>query len=246
MGAWGTALFSDDTACDVRDTWLDLIGDGLSGPDATAKVLHEWSTSLHDPDVAPVFWLSLAATQWKYGRLEPHVRQQALNIIDSGSDLARWQHPSADFKKRKLVLEKLRDQLISPQPKQKRITKPFRDSNEWGVGDLIAYRLSSGRLVILRIIGHHSDKGGTSPVCELLDWSGEQLPQSFDSLGVSKGHGIKPITQFFIGRTSTKERPDSRLQHLGVNTSPSQTPKGYTAFLWRWFDKSLKDHFGLE
>ena len=35
MAAWGTALFSDDTACDVRDAYVDLLGDGLSGPEAT-------------------------------------------------------------------------------------------------------------------------------------------------------------------------------------------------------------------
>jgi hypothetical protein len=245
MGAWGTALFSDDTACDVRDSYLDLVGDGLAGPDATKRLLHEWSGSIADPDISPVFWLSLAATQWRCGRLESQVLEQALRAIDSGSDLARWQD-SKDYKKRKLVLEKLRSQLTSPQPKERRISKRFRDSNEWKVGDLVAYRLSSGRLVLLRTIGHHTDTGGTGPVCELLDWSGEQLPESYESIGVLKSAGARPVTQFLIGRVSAKERPDERLQHLGVNTAPSQKPKGYTAFLWRWFDKALKQHFGLE
>jgi hypothetical protein len=145
MGAWGTALFSDDTACDVRDSYMDLVGDGLTGPEATKALLLEWSASLNDPDESPVFWLSLAATQWKCGRLESHVLQQALNAIDSGSDLARWESGSKDFKKRKVVLDKLRAQLISPQPAERHIPKRFRDSNEWLIGDLIAYRMQSGR-----------------------------------------------------------------------------------------------------
>ena len=70
MGAWETAVFSDDTACDVRDNYVDLIGDGLSGVEATKKLLREWTGSLDDPDEGPVFWLALAATQWKNGRLE--------------------------------------------------------------------------------------------------------------------------------------------------------------------------------
>ena len=49
MGAWGTGVFSDDTASDVRDNYLDLIGDGLSGVEAT-KLLREWSGTLDDPD----------------------------------------------------------------------------------------------------------------------------------------------------------------------------------------------------
>jgi len=70
MGAWKAAVFSDDTACDVRDNYVDLIGDGLSGAEATKKLLREWAGSLDDPDEGPVFWLALAATQWKNGRLE--------------------------------------------------------------------------------------------------------------------------------------------------------------------------------
>lgn len=66
--------------------------------------------------MSPVLWLALAATQWKCGRLEPHVLQQALEAIDSGSDLASWDAGSRDQKKRQAVLQKLRAQLVSPQP----------------------------------------------------------------------------------------------------------------------------------
>jgi hypothetical protein len=246
MGAWGTAIFSDDTACDVRESYRDLIGDGLAGPDATKALLREWSGSLTDPDEGPVFWLSLAATQWKCGRLESHVMQQALTVIDNGSDLTRWESGSKDFERRKLVLEKLRIQLTTPQPPEKRISKRFRDSNEWQVGDLIGYRLPSGRFVILRTIGHHRDKSGVAPICELLDWSGEHLPNSFESLDALKSRGVRPITQFMIGRTRATERPEGRLQHLGVNITPSQKPKGYTVVSWRRLDKMLREDFGLE
>lgn len=244
MGAWGTALFSDDTACDVRGSYVDLVDDGLTGPEATKALLREWSASLNDPDESPVFWLALAATQWRCGRLESHVLQQALNLIDNGSDLARWQ--SKDFNKRKAVLEKLRAQLTSPQPPEKRIPKRFRDSNEWRVGDLVAYRMLSGRFVILRTIGHHSDNGGTGPICELLDWSGEEIAKSFESFDIRKSRGARPITQFLIGRTRAKERPEDRLQYLGVNLKPSQKPGGFRVLLWRWLDKTLQEDFGLE
>lgn len=246
MGAWGTALFSDDTACDVRDTYREFVGDGLTGPEATKALLREWSASLDDPDESPVFWMALAATQWKCGRLEPSVLQQALDVIDSGSGLARWELGSKDFKRRKVVLEKLRAQLTSPQPPEKRIAKRFRDTNDWKVGDLIAYRMQSGRYVVLRTIGHHRDKGGTGPICELLDWSGEQIPLSFESVEVRKSRGTRPISQFLIGRIRADERPDERLQILGVNMTPAQKPAGFTVLLWGRFDKALKEEFGLE
>src|SRR5437899_7978393 len=151
MGAWGTAIFSDDTACDVRDSYIHLVGDGLAGPEATKRLLREWSKSLEDPDEASVFWLALAATQWKCGRLEPDVLQHALSVIDSGLNLARWDAGSQDYKKRQAVLERLRVQLTSRQPPERRIPRQFRDSNEWQAGDLVAYRLQPGAVPPLSV-----------------------------------------------------------------------------------------------
>ena len=85
MGAWGPALFSDDTATDGRDDYRDHVGDGLSGSAATDRLLSEWRSTLSDPDEGPVFWLALAATQWKCGRLEPRVLEKALEVISTGA-----------------------------------------------------------------------------------------------------------------------------------------------------------------
>ena len=55
MGTWETAIFSDDTASDVRDEFRDLIGEGLSTEQATDKLLREYAPSLDDPDDGPPF-----------------------------------------------------------------------------------------------------------------------------------------------------------------------------------------------
>lgn len=248
MGAWGTAIFSDDAALDVRDSYIDLLGDGLSGPEATKKLLVEWATALEDPDEAPVFWLALASTQSKYGRLEPYVLDRALRTIDDGSDLARWDIGSKDYKKRRVVLDRLRAQLTSSQPPARPVSKPFRDSNEWHVGDLIGYQLLSGRFAVLRVIGHHSDKGGTSPICELLDWTGDALlnASQFKSIGIRKTDQAGPMTQFMLGRTSAKQRPDSRLHRLGIGGKPLQSPHQFTVLQWRRFDNVLKERFEIQ
>lgn len=247
MRAWGTAVFSDDTACDVRDNYVDLLGDGLSGSEATKKLLREWSESLKDPDDAPVFWLALAATQWKYGRLERKVLQHALNAIDGGSTLSRWVARSKEYTKRRAVLEKHRAQLTSSQPPEKLVSKRFRESNEWKVGELIGFRLLSGRCVVLRVIGNHSDKGGTSPICELLDWIGDSLPNEsqLKTIGIRKSKETRPLTQFMLGRIKARERPDDRLRRLGISVTPSQAPGGYTVVLWRWFDRVLRERFDI-
>ncbi len=247
MGAWGTAIFSDDTARDVRDAYIDFLGDGLSGPEATKKLLDEWSKSLVDPDEAPVFWLALAATQWKCGRLEQDVLQHALSVIDSGSDLARWNVGSKDYKKRQAVLEKLRAELCSLQPPVRRVPKRFRNSNEWQIGEYIAYRLLSGKFVVLRVIGQTTGKGGSSPICELLDWVGDALPSEsqLNTLGIRKTKQVRPMTQFMIGATKATERPVNRLQRLGISGKSSQVPGQFTVLLWRWFDRILREGFDI-
>lgn len=249
MGAWGTGIFSDDTACDVRDSYIDLIGDGLSGPEATKRLISDWSRTVDDPDDGPVFWLALAATQWRKGRLEEFVLRRAIGVIEAGTDLARWSTNPRDYKERRAVLDKLRAQLTSPQPPAKRIAKRFRDSNDWSVGDLVSYRLRSGQSIIFRVIGHHTDAGGTAPICELLDWVGEKIPANLAALGVWRPVQSKinqRISQLMIGRVRAGERPDDRLCQIGVNLNPSQRPGGYTVTLWRHLDGFLKEYFGVE
>lgn len=118
MGTFGTAIFSDDFACDIRDEFKALIGDGMTSEEATKYLLASNFDSSSDEDEASVFWLSLAAIQWKNGRLLEYVKQKAIEVIESGSDLKRWEL-EGDKKlvgKRQKELVKLKNQLISPQP----------------------------------------------------------------------------------------------------------------------------------
>src|SRR5579863_6139142 len=90
MGVWGSGIFQDDTASDIREDFRDHLGNGLSGPEATERILAEYKSLLSDPQEAGVLWLALSAVQWKHGRLDPEVLSRALEVIDSGSDLPRW------------------------------------------------------------------------------------------------------------------------------------------------------------
>ena len=158
MGVWGTAIFQDDTASDIREEYKDHLGNGLAGPEATKRILAEYKSSLDDPHEAPVVWIALAAVQWKHGRLEPDTLTQALHAIASGSDLARWESNARDLAKRRVVLEKLRVQITSPQPEAKKVRKPVVTTCDWPVGSLVAYRMNSGNLAVLRVIGYHKTK----------------------------------------------------------------------------------------
>jgi hypothetical protein len=121
MGVSGVAIFSDDTASDVQHEFLDLLRRGLQAEDASNILIRDWSATIEDADDGPVFWLALAATQWKYGCLSEDVKQRAIGIVDSGTNLARWSGKLLE--KRRSVLAELKAELLRPQPKPTRPRK---------------------------------------------------------------------------------------------------------------------------
>lgn len=126
MGAWGTSIFSDDFACDVRDEYRSLLESGASDAKAFKDVVAEFREDSKDYDDGPIFWLALAATQWKLGRLDDKVKTKALKLIESGIALKRWLERSEgkSATARQTVLEKLATQIRSTQPARKEFRKP--------------------------------------------------------------------------------------------------------------------------
>lgn len=245
MGTWGTALFSDDLAADLRSEFRDLIGEGLTTSAAIQRLKSEYKSSLRDPDEAPVFWLALAAIGWRLGRLDDEVRQNALRVIELGQDLARWEDSAARLK-REQVLAKLRSQLQSTPPPRKQIPKRIKSANEWRLGEVVGFRLLSGRWVLLRVIGHHQDRGGRSAVCELLDWTGTSLTDlpAINSLSFRKESAPRGVSQFLFQEPRLK-KDQARLERTGILSTPAQECGGYTAFVWPFVDQLFYELFDL-
>lgn len=248
MGTWGTGIFDDDDAADIKGDYRDLVADGHSGEQATDLLLQRWASDSGNT----AFWLALAATQWACGRLEDRVKNRALEIIESGTDLERWKEAGDNnaLRKRTAVLQRLRIQLSSPQPKQTKIRKPYRSTTDWERGELIAYKLESGKKIIFRVLGVKEDKGGAYPVCEILDWVSNSLPHLSELHGVSVrrciGAHAREKPQLSIGQASAREYPEERITRLHVKIEPEQqvgVPRGFT--LWRYLDSHLLRCFGL-
>jgi hypothetical protein len=178
VGAWGTGLFQDDTACDVRDEFVDLVSAGQSTDDATGELERKWGTPHFDPDDEPVFWVALAATQYRYGRLVSRVRDRAIEVIDSGRDIERFLDAKSRSK-RQAVLEKLKAEMLGPQRKPRRVAPRKLHQNDWPVGAILTYRLISGHIVLFRVTHHHIDKGGRYAWVEVLKGTSDSLPSEW-------------------------------------------------------------------
>src|SRR4051812_50227146 len=90
LGAWGTAIFSDDSASDVRDEWREAILDGLSPEEATQRLLETFDDYLEEADSERLFWMGLAAAAGGNGRPPPHGCGPALAGIRAGGGGGRW------------------------------------------------------------------------------------------------------------------------------------------------------------
>jgi hypothetical protein len=171
LGSWGPALFSDDTACDVRDMYKDLIADGVDDAEANQRMLDQWTSSLgQHSQQAVVIWLALAVTQSTLGRLDPAVARRALEFIDAGGDLDLWAEAGPrKVAQRQAALNKARAQLTGPQPPRRRLRHP---ATTLMPGDVLDYPTRDGRHLLLRVTRVHRGV----PVVRLVFYAGREVP----------------------------------------------------------------------
>ena len=186
VGTWGTGIFSNDIACDVRGEYRELLEDGLPDAEATQEVLRRFKDAGTDPDNGVGFWTGLAATQVQLGRIETGIRDSTVAAIDSGGDLHMWEDPERG--KRKAVLAKLRAQLLGPQKLPVKVRRPGRIPCPLQAGDVFLLTLADGRKARLRTLAVEGHRLGDFPIVELIDRRGRRFRQyrgddAFDPVG---------------------------------------------------------------
>jgi hypothetical protein len=186
VGVWGTDLFSDDLACDIRDHYRELLEDGIEDGAATRLTLEKFRAYFEESE--GIALLAFAVTQSKLGRLDPDIRDRALAVLDGGADLEVWERENLKLlPKRRTVLEKARVQLTGPQPPRRRLRPPKRISSGLAAGDVLALPLPR-RLALLQVVRIRSHRLGETPVLEELDFKGTDVPprEILERLGPEK------------------------------------------------------------
>jgi len=201
MGAWGTAIFSDDFACDIQDDYIKALVKGKTSEEATEmlKKLYPPEELIED---TTIFWVALAITQWKKGRLLPEVKSEAIKMIESGADLLRWEGgPKAFYNKRKAVLEKAKEKILSPMPPAKKISMPsWMKDDPWQLGDAVSYKILRediefpeyiGKYVVLKIVERRvmQEDGPKRNYYAVYNWHGDKIPE--DLTEVKRGGYLK-------------------------------------------------------
>ena len=186
MGSWGPAVFSNDTSSDVREEFVVLIGDGLTAEDATAQLQASHGVRPPpdaDPDLSVDFWLALALTQHRLGRLLPWVSDAARAAVADPRELERWDRVTR--KRRETALVRAVAKLAEPMPPPRKVKKRVRCETVLEPGQHLIYTLDSGARVMLRVVGVMADDGGRYPQVAVLDWHGSQpVPRNPGALRV--------------------------------------------------------------
>lgn len=252
MGVWGAAILSDDIAEDVSFKYKDLLGENYSSEEASKRVIEEFQNELDSEEIT-AFWLSFALIQWKLGRLQEEVKNKAIEIIDSGVDLERWEEDPKLMKKREAVLLKLKEQLHSPQPQAKRVPKRFVTNTFLKAGDAISYELVSRDFIILKVIGIiEQGTGDRYPLFEICDWKGKVIPskEQINELELKKWtweNGNQELNALAIFPAGKKDDPIKRVQVVAEGVRiVLDMEESFVALTWKALDDNLKEFYSFE
>lgn len=210
MANWGAKIFDSDDAQDIVDNYSARLANGETHSDIVAALELEFEPA-SDITTNAVFWLSLASVAWKHGRLSQDLLNKAIQIIDTGADLAEWPDPK-DRKKRESSLQAARQKLLRPQPKPKQVVPLKAESISWKIGEIIRYRLRSGYYTYIQVVDYQSDADGKNTgVYRVLNHNAKT---ELDAAKLHKLEGAKVLPAFLelIQPQLSKALADARKQ----------------------------------
>jgi len=147
MGAWGTAISSNDTYADIYDEFFDLYNDGQSVDQISKKLIAENQEIINELDDSNNFWFALAKAQWECKQIDPLILERVKHIVETGSDIEVWQRLKADrndVKKRKVVLDKFLADLQTEKPKAKTRKRKVIKYPPFEKGHCLTFKLANG------------------------------------------------------------------------------------------------------
>jgi hypothetical protein len=258
MGAWSSSLYGNDTTCDVHDSYIAFLDEGITNEEAYTKLTEAFHDLIGDQD-EPLYWYALAETQWKTGRLLSEVKEKALDWIDKGGGIELWNESARGGAGWLKTLEKLKTRLETPMPREKKFTKPpVLDQNPWNLHDIYAYQFHSqesngygcfDKYILLQKIGEDSERfESTTMRIQVYDQLFDSLPTLIDIDGVR----LLPLdlpsrTNMNCCITAYKKwaYPKKYLTFIGNRNGPANKKNSRLEMSWERIDDWLSYYYSL-
>jgi hypothetical protein len=147
MGAWGTAISSNDTYNDTYQDFFELYDKGEEVGEISKKLIAKNQETINDPDDCHNFWFALAKAQWESKQLDKELYKRVKDIIDTGADIEVWRQLDADpkdLKKRKLALDKFLFNISVEKTKARPRKRKIIRQPIFGKGDCVTFKFENG------------------------------------------------------------------------------------------------------
>jgi hypothetical protein len=203
MATWTARLFGNDTACDVRDEYRDLIEVGVDDGEATRRTIQKFSRWFDDAEDGPMCWLALAVTQSKLGRLEDAVCDRALQALDAGLETA---------------FDKARGQLTGPQPTRKKLRPPKRHATDLVEGDVLVFEGARTKISYCVIGVRSSRPGDTVTLMPVGDFAPDPTMPVLLARGVRHQHRPQPLVDGRLHARGSPQRARTSVEPSGWGT----------------------------
>ncbi len=178
MGAWGTAISSDDTVLDIVSTYKDTLKKTQSYSKARESVEEQYSSEVLDEEEQHLYWLALAEVQWKYDNLDEDVILNVKTIISKGKGLELWREEGNKILlKREKVLEVFLKKISGRNTKPTKMPKIIKRKVLFQDGDCLSIeRINGGYIagVVKRV--DLEDVEYPSYLIQFLNWNGLSAP----------------------------------------------------------------------
>ena len=251
MRTWGAKLYQDDLALDIKDEYKSLLEKGKTNEKAIKEMLETFEEEIEDEDEGPIFWLVFADVLWNYGRLTEEIKKKAIEEIESGRDLVKWEQEAKEYEQRRKELEKLKEKLNTQMPKEKKIhvknsenVKKQKDEiinkeYDWKIGDTYAYKIEKditddinliGKYLIFRKVDdYEKNKIYESPIVYIQITENNKLPTTREELEkldylVTSNWGNVQHEYRIVLKNVPKKKKVERLIYIG-NYLNVNTPK---------------------
>lgn len=183
-------LYDDNDAFDIKEMYLKKRRDGKTHQEVNDELI-KFIEETTDETMDDNFWFGLADVEWDYGVLDEYVKNKALDRIENGIDIERYMDEEYLLKNRQKELEKLKQKLNSPMPKEKKVRSKSVYICDWKIGDVFAFKLESpiakdygydGEYLILQMCKYHDSAGDIEPIVKIKITNNKILPKTEEEI----------------------------------------------------------------
>lgn len=108
MGCWGTGVFDDDLALDIKDLYSELILKGYDDRQVFSRVIDIFKEMIVDEDKSIIIYSAIASIQLSRSSLLDDIKLKTMQLIENKSGSRLWEEGNkADYLARLRELDKL-------------------------------------------------------------------------------------------------------------------------------------------